>query len=296
MKNKEITPIKKPFSKEQIELIKRTVAKGATNDELSLYLIVANKTGLDPFSKQIHFVKRKTKDGYVGAIQTGIDGYRAVAERSGGYAGSDDPIYDTDQGIPGRATVTVYKIIQGIRCPFTASARWKEYCPPAPMNFMWNKMPYLMLGKVAESLALRKAFPNDLSGIYVEEEMERTGAVVEAEEVTVKQPDKLTEAIKVAEMKIDEMIEAKEVTIPTQPKSSFSVDNRISPEPLTIDSQPPVVTSLQNLFADARRFGAKEGEEAIFIQENLSTEIAWEALKEKDIAMLRTWLKSKLTK
>jgi len=251
---------KTPFSKEQINLIKRTVAKGATDDELALYLIVANKTGLDPFSKQIHFVKRKTKEGYVGAIQTGIDGYRAVAERSGGYAGSDDPVYDKEDEKPNRATVTVYKIIQGVRCPFTATARWAEYCPPAPMNFMWNKMPFLMLGKVAESLALRKAFPNDLSGIYTEEEMERTGSVVDASEVTPKKPE--------AEIKKVEGV---------------------------VVEEKPVPTALQNFFADAVRFGAKEGEEAIFIQENLATDIDWEALKPEHIAILRTQLASKLT-
>src|SRR5690349_5565284 len=67
--------VKKPYSNEQVALITRTVAKGATPDELKLFMIVANKTGLDPFSKQIHFVKRKQKqkDGTyleVGAIQT----------------------------------------------------------------------------------------------------------------------------------------------------------------------------------------------------------------------------------
>ena len=255
---------KKPFSQEQVALITRTVAKGATADELALFLIVANKTGLDPFSKQIHFVKRKAKqkDGSyqeVGAIQTGIDGYRAVAERSGGYAGSDEPIYDTEEAKrPNKATVTVYKIIQGVRCPFTASARWVEYCPPTPMDFMWNKMPYLMLGKTAEALALRKAFPNDLSGIYVDTEMERTGVVVEANEVTA----------------------PKSISVPVE-------------TPLIgIDDKP---VALKNLFADARKFGAKEGEEGIFIQEQLARDVEWSMLSDANIAMLRTELASKLT-
>lgn len=166
-----------PYSQEQIELIKRTVAKDATNDELKLFLIVASRSGLDPFTRQIHFVKRKQKqkDGSyleVGSHQTGIDGYRAIAERTKTLAGIDDPIYDSeDQPYPNKASVTVYRLIDGVKSSFTASARWKEYVPQAGQDFMWRKMPYLMLGKVAEALALRKAFPNDLSGLYTHEEM-----------------------------------------------------------------------------------------------------------------------------
>jgi phage recombination protein Bet len=157
-----------PYTQDQIDLIKRTVAKDATNDELKLFLIVAARSGLDPFSRQIHFVKRKGQ----GTFQTGIDGYRAIAERTRTLAGIDDPIYDDEKGAhPNKATVTVYRMIEGHRVPFTASARWSEYVPPKGQDFMWQKMPYLMLGKVAEALALRKAFPNDLSGLYTHEEM-----------------------------------------------------------------------------------------------------------------------------
>lgn len=158
-----------PLTQEQLELIKNTVAKGATNDELKLFLIAANRTGLDPFTKQIHFVKRAGR----GSIQTGIDGYRAIAERSGTLAGIDDAVYDTEsEPHPNKATVRVYRIVNGIRVEFSASARWDEYVPPPGQDFMWRKMPYFMLGKVAEALALRKAFPNDLTGLYVHEEMQ----------------------------------------------------------------------------------------------------------------------------
>lgn len=178
------------YTQEQVDLIKRTVAKGATDDELSMFMAVAKRARLDPFLKQIHFVKRKQKtdDGRwveVGAIQVAIDGYRAIAERTGTLAGIDDAIFDReDQPHPGKATVSVYRVVAGQRVPFTASARWSEYAAtykdgnPQPM---WKKMPYLMLAKCAESLALRKAFPNDLSGLYTNEEMAQAddGEVVE---------------------------------------------------------------------------------------------------------------------
>lgn len=165
------------WTNDQIELIKRTIAVGATNDELQLFLHQAKRTGLDPLSRQIHFVKRKDK----GTIQTAIDGYRLIADRTGKYAGSDDYVFDegipqythmaSKRGNPTTATVTVYKMCDGIRTPFTATAAWGEYFPGEAQGFMWKKMPYLMIGKCAEALALRKAFPAELSGIYTNEEM-----------------------------------------------------------------------------------------------------------------------------
>jgi hypothetical protein len=78
--------------------------------------------------------------------------------------------------VPAKATVTVYKAVAGQRCPFTATARWDEYYPGGKKGSQWHKMPYLMLGKCAEALALRKAFPKLLSGMYVAEEMDQAQA------------------------------------------------------------------------------------------------------------------------
>jgi phage recombination protein Bet len=170
------------WTTEQVDLIKRTIAVGATHDELQLFMYQAKRTGLDPLSRQIHFVKRKDK----GAIQTAIDGYRLIADRTGKYAGSDDYMFDegipqylhmmAKRGTPLTATVTVYKMVDGSKVPFTATAGWDEYCPSDEKSgFMWRKMPYLMIGKCAEALALRKAFPAELSGIYTNEEMAQAG-------------------------------------------------------------------------------------------------------------------------
>jgi phage recombination protein Bet len=174
------------FDLEKIDLIKRTVAKGVTDDELSLFLHQAQRAGLDPLAKQIHAVTRwDTKaQRQVMSIQVAIDGYRLIADRTGLYAGSDDYLFN--EGLtqyqhlqtgepPVTATVTVYKIVAGHRVPFTATAAWDAYYPGPKQGFMWGKMPHLMLGKCAEALALRKAFPAELSGMYVREEMEQAG-------------------------------------------------------------------------------------------------------------------------
>lgn len=194
---KESSPLTFQYTPEQVELVKRTVCKGATNDELALFLHTAKRTGLDPLTKQLFAVKRKSKDGIqTMAIQTGIDGYRLIAARTGEHAGTDDVVYDSDTALnPTWAKVTVYRLVQGTRVPFAATARWKEYYPKPPNDFMWNKMPYLMLGKVAEALALRKAFPAELSSLYTNEEMDQAGATTEAR--VVEKPKPTTEEDKI---------------------------------------------------------------------------------------------------
>jgi hypothetical protein len=109
-------------------------------------------------------------------IQTSIDGFRIIAQRSGKYAGQDGPYWCGEDGQwtdvwlkstpPLAAKVGVFH--QEFHEPLYAVAKWESYAQSSPI---WRKMPELMLAKCAESLALRKAFPNDLSGIYTDEEM-----------------------------------------------------------------------------------------------------------------------------
>lgn len=156
---------------EKVELLKRTIAQGTTDDEFELFVHVCKRTGLDPFARQIYAIKRNTKRGPVMSIQTGIDGYRTIAQRTGEYAGQDDAAFETDSSNrPLSATVTVYRIVKGVRCPYTATARWKEYFASTSM---WDKMPFNQLSKCAEALALRKGFPAELSGVYTHDEMDQ---------------------------------------------------------------------------------------------------------------------------
>lgn len=159
------------WNQQRIDFIRKQYG-GAPDAQIDVFLHICRSRRLSPEEKHIYLVSRAGD----WVIQTGIDGYRLMADRSGLYAGSDDPTYELDDNeMPTKATVTVWKMIGGQRCPFTASARWVEYYPGDKQGFMWKRMPFLMIGKCAEALALRKAFPAELSGIYTDAEMDQAG-------------------------------------------------------------------------------------------------------------------------
>lgn len=160
---------------DQLELVKKTVAAGATADELKLYLYDCARQGVHPLDRLIHFTVRKDSSGgrkYTPI--TSIDFMRIRAADTNEYAGSDDAEFFIlpEAKNPERATVTVWRMVQGQRCSFTATARWSEYKPDKD-DFMWRKMPHTMLAKCAEALALRKGFPKQLAGLYAKEEMDQ---------------------------------------------------------------------------------------------------------------------------
>lgn len=176
--------VKLSFSQEQIDLIKSQIAPKATNDELKLFIHQAKRTGLDPLARQIYAIHRKVKQGseYVDkmTIQTSIDGFRVIAERSGDYAGQDEPFFEDVLADDGKVKdkkckVTVYRFRGDTRYPAAVGvAYWSEYVQTdreGRPSGMWAKMPRTMLAKVAEALALRKAYPQDLSGLYTNDEM-----------------------------------------------------------------------------------------------------------------------------
>lgn len=162
------------YPRAQLDQIKDVYAKGASDVEFANFILVSVRTGLDIFKKQIYLIKRwdSRLERDVFTPQAGIDGFRSTAERTNAYAGNDDPTYEAQGDKPTKATVTVYKMVGGVRCPFTGSARWNEYFPGEKLGFMWKQKPFLMLGKCAEALALRKAFPNIFAGLNESAEMD----------------------------------------------------------------------------------------------------------------------------
>lgn len=176
------------FTPDQIHLMRRTVARGASQDDLDLFVATCERTGLDPFSRQIYYLKRRQKDREgnwteIGQIATSIDGLRVIAERSGEMDGQElawcgpDGIWRdvwTAGTPPAAARVLLYR--KGCAHPFPGVARFDEYAqqkPSGEIAGMWRKMPATMVAKCAEALALRKAFPAQLSGLYTGDELQQ---------------------------------------------------------------------------------------------------------------------------
>lgn len=165
-------------SEDQKRLVKSIIFPGCSDDELKLYLFECERRGVHPLDRLIFPIKRNVKgqDEKRITFQCSVDYLRAEAADTGEYDGQDEPAFGpADQnGYPEYASVSVYK--KDMSRPVTGTARWKEYYPGESMGFMWRKMPFHMLAKCAEVLALRKAFPKRLAGLYVPEEMQNVDA------------------------------------------------------------------------------------------------------------------------
>jgi phage recombination protein Bet len=176
------------FSRKEVELLKRTIAQDATDTELSMFIQNCKRYGLDPFTGQIHAVKRWDSNAgrKVMSVQVGIDGFRLIADRTGKWQGTKGPLWCGEDGqwtdvwlkdsYPAAAKVGVLR--SDFSEPRWGIARWDAYVATKKSGdptFMWQKMPAHMLAKCAEALALRSAFPNDLSGLYTDAEMDQAG-------------------------------------------------------------------------------------------------------------------------
>lgn len=182
---KPMTPVELSFSMKQLDIIRNALCRGASDGEIAMFVAVCERSGLDPFFKQIYPIMRRSREGdqWVDkmTIQVGIDGYRLIAERTGRYVGMDQVEYLTSDGEwtaywmpasaddhPMMARTAVY--VKGFAKPIPGVCRWDAYKyttgNPPKLGAMWAKMPDVMLGKCAEALALRRAFPNELSPIF----------------------------------------------------------------------------------------------------------------------------------
>lgn len=161
------------FDNQQLDLIRKTVAKGTTPEQFLLFIEVCKHYRLNPMARQIYAVVR----GGQMTIQTSIDGFRLMAERSGKYAGQLGPHWCGEDGQwvdvwlkkepPVAARVGILR--SDFKEPLWGVARYSSYAQPGSPT--WTKMPDVMLSKCAESLAFRRAFPAEMSGLYTNEEM-----------------------------------------------------------------------------------------------------------------------------
>jgi phage recombination protein Bet len=166
----QLTPRAVDPTPDEVELVRQTICKDGTDEEMRLHLYNCKTVGVHPLSGLLVFTKRGGKYTPV----TSIDLMRSRAAETHEYAGSDDAVFEgaKEDPHPTSATVTVYRFVQQQRVAFTATARWDEYVP-AGYKGLWEKMPHVMLSKCAEALALRKGFPVALQGLYTKEEFDQ---------------------------------------------------------------------------------------------------------------------------
>lgn len=186
---------------EVVKTLKETVAQGATDAEFAMFAELCKSTGLNPFKKEVWFIKTKgytKKDGteVQGRVQimTGINGFLAIANSNQQFDGLECEVaYEKDGITPKSATAKVYR--KDRKIPSTATALWREYYKPNPYGNkgVWEQMPSIMIAKCAKSLALREAFPQELNGLYTAEEMpadyqpERLPALKTADALAIEQ-------------------------------------------------------------------------------------------------------------
>lgn len=209
------------YTAEEMDLIDRTCCRGVSADERQLFFYQAKRTGLDPLLRQIYAVKRwdNQLQREVMAIQTGIDGFRLIAERHGQYAGQVGPFWCGEDGVwkdvwlsdkpPAAAKVGILR--SDFTEPCWGVARFEAYCSrkkDGKLTAMWANKGDIMIAKCAEALGLRKAFPQELSNLYSSEEMEHAQEPTKSAYQARKDGDWEALIAEMAEQKTPEDLEA----------------------------------------------------------------------------------------
>lgn len=181
------------LSKEEIQVLAKAgvIPFDTPSEMVTVFATACKQHGLSPFKKEIYLVRYQSSKGAQYHTIVGIDGLRVKAARTGQLAGRDDAKFDvqpdgsfktsaqlkTAKALPITCTVTVYRAIAGLRCPFTKTVVFAEYYPavanPNPQKQDFSKastMPFYMIEKCAEAAALRMAFADETAGLHIEEE------------------------------------------------------------------------------------------------------------------------------
>jgi len=167
------------YSRDQVDLIKRTIAKGATDDELALFVGTAKRLRLDPFARQIFAIRRWDADSadWGMTAHISIDGLRLIADRTGEYLPSEE-LPEFRYNGKNELVACVMHVLKWRREAWhkvPAIAFFDEYAgrkKAGGLTKNWAEKPHVMLSKCAEALAIRKAFPNETSGVYIPEEFD----------------------------------------------------------------------------------------------------------------------------
>lgn len=235
-----IEPGQQFWTDKQTAALVQLGVKDASNADLAVFFHQAKRTGLDPFARQIYMIGRREKntdDQWITrqTIQTGIDGYRLIARRAADRAGEklrqSDPLWcgkdmqwleawPFDEP-PAAAKAVVYRDGE----PFSGVAMYREFVQTkrdGKPTSMWARMPANQLAKCAEALALRKAYPQDLAGIYTEEEMGQADRAADGAHVVTSAP-----ARRVTPAEIIEQEPAEPPSVPDAPKANQGQMRRI---------------------------------------------------------------------
>lgn len=163
------------FTESQRKILLDIYANGASESDFRALVAVAESRGLNPLNGDCHFVKRwdREKNGWKWSVQPSIDSFRARAERSGLYAGQDEPEYEYDA--KGRLTLARVRVWRkDWQRPSVGVAHWDEYVQTTKDGHptsMWANKPRIMLAKCAEAIALRKGFPLQNGALFTADEM-----------------------------------------------------------------------------------------------------------------------------